>query len=99
MQAIDIALTVLGFLMVIFGWFIIKVFGTVTDSIKELNKTTFTLSNTISGMNAIQLTYQGGIDELKHRCSGKHDKINERLDKHEEKLSVLDTKIQLIEKK
>ena len=100
MQAvIGIVLSVLGLLMVVFGWFIIKVFSSVTDSIKDLNKTTFTLSNTISGMNAIQLTYQGGIDEMKDKCSGKHDRINLRLDKHEEKLNSLDTKIQLIEKK
>lgn len=92
-------LTVLGLLMIVFGWFMVKVFANVTDSVTRLNDQIYKLSGTISGMNAIQLTYQGGIDDMKGGCVNRHKDVREKLEDHSNKISEHDGDIKVLKSK
>ena len=85
-------LTVLGLLMVVFGWFMVKVIGSVTDSIAKLNDQILKLTGLLSGMNAIQLSAQDG-------CSRRHKDIHDKLEEHSNKLSSHSGDIRVLQEK
>lgn len=96
---LSVVISVLGLVMIVFGWFIVKVFGAVTDSIKKLDGRIHDLSQIISGLNATQLAYKENTEEVKIKCVARHTEINKTLKEHECKINEHDTSIQLLKQK
>ena len=96
---LSIVLTVLGLIMVVFGWFIVKVFSAVTESLNKLESRINDLSGIISGLNATQLAYKENTEDIKIKCVSRHAEINKTLKEHDCKLNEHDTSIQLLKQK
>lgn len=96
---LSIVLSVLGLIMIVFGWFIVKVFSAVTESLNKLESRINDLSGIISGLNATQLAYKENTEDIKIKCVSRHAEINKTLKEHDYKLNEHDTSIQLLKQK
>jgi len=103
-EIIGIVLTVVGLLIGVSGWFIVRVFNDISDRLKEANeesknirKELSHLGNITSGLHATQIAYEGSIDELKRTFRDKHSKVCEKLELHDQLLGEHETRISIIE--